>query len=79
MITDRSGRQEVLLPIDHNYNEIYDNLGFFKSKHKKFREFFFGGRVKKKPFKWLMRACDGPYCPINLRMTRTVLLVLKSQ
>ena len=48
MITDRSGRQEVLLPIDHNYNEIYDNLGFFKSKHKKFREFFFGGRVKKK-------------------------------
>ena len=47
MITDRSRRQEVLFPIDHNYNEIYDNLGFFKSKHKKFREFFFGGRVKK--------------------------------
>ena len=28
------------VPIDHNYNEIFDNLGFFKSKHKKFREFF---------------------------------------
>ena len=40
MITDRSGRQEVLSPIDHNYNEIYDNLGFFKSKNKKFRVFF---------------------------------------
>jgi len=74
MITDRNGRQEVLLPIDHNYNEIYDDLGFLNQTQKVPRVFFFGGS-EKKPFKWLMRACDGAYCPINLGMTRTVLLV----
>ena len=34
MITDRNGRQEILLPIDHNYNEIYDNLGFLNQTQK---------------------------------------------
>ena len=42
MITDRIGRHEVLLQINHDYNKIkvWDILGFFKSKQKKFREFF---------------------------------------
>ena len=40
MITDRIGRHEVLLAINHDYNKICDFLGFFQSKHEKFREFF---------------------------------------
>ena len=36
VITDRIGRHEVLLPINHNFNKICDILGsFFLSKHKK--------------------------------------------
>ena len=39
MITDRIGRHKVLLPINHDFNKIYDILGsFFESKHKKFRD-----------------------------------------
>ena len=41
MITDRIGRQEVLLPINHYYNKICYILGFFLIKHKNFREVFF--------------------------------------
>ena len=48
MITDRIGRHEVLLPINHNFNKICDILGsFFKSKHKKFRDFFASSEKKK--------------------------------
>ena len=36
MITDQIERNEVLLPINHNYNKICDILGFSKSKHEKF-------------------------------------------
>ena len=37
MITDRIGRHEVLLPINHNFNNMCDIIGyFFKSEHKKF-------------------------------------------
>ena len=32
MIIDRIGRQEVLLPITHNYNKIGDILVFFVIK-----------------------------------------------
>ena len=32
MITDQTGRHEVLLPINHNYNKICDILGFFPIK-----------------------------------------------
>ena len=40
MITDRIGRQEVLLPINHNDNEICDVLALLKiKKHNKFKEF----------------------------------------
>ena len=40
MITDRIGRNEVLLAINHDCNKICDFLGFFQSKQEKFREFF---------------------------------------
>ena len=52
MITDRIGRHEVLLQINHDYNKIkiWDILGFLKSKQKKFGEFFWLEVKKKKPF-----------------------------
>ena len=42
MITDRLGRHEVLLPINHNFNKICDIYVrlFLKLKHKKFQDFF---------------------------------------
>ena len=60
MITDGIGRHEVLLPINHNFNKICNILGsFFKSKDKKFRDFF--ASSEKRPFK---RWRDDAYCPI---------------
>ena len=51
LITDRIGRHEVLLPINHNFNKICDVLGsFFKSKHKKFQDIILLA-VKKKAFR----------------------------
>ena len=48
MITDRIGRHEVLLPVNHDFNKICDILGsVFESKHKKFRDFFFASSEKK--------------------------------
>ena len=41
MITDRIGRHEVLLPINHNYNKICDILGFFKVKTQEILRVFF--------------------------------------
>ena len=56
---DWIGQQEVLLPIKHNYNKIYDILGFLKWKYNKFWEFFCQ-QWKQKPFK-----CVHAYCPIT--------------
>ena len=36
MITDRIARHEVLVPINHNYNKIFDNF-FFQLKQNKLR------------------------------------------
>ena len=56
MITDRIGRNEVLLPINHNYNKICDILGFFKVKTQEILRGFFLLALKiKKPFK---HACE---------------------
>ena len=65
MITDRTGRHEVLLPINHNFNKICDIIGYFLNQNTRNSKFCFAGSGKKKPFK---RARDGAY------MTRTVLL-----
>ena len=41
MITDRIGRHDVLLPINHNLNKICDIISYdFNSKHKKFKILF---------------------------------------
>ena len=41
MITDRIGRDDVLLPINHNLNKICDIISYdFNSKHKKFKILF---------------------------------------
>ena len=67
MITDRIGRHEVLLPINHNFNKICDILGsFFNQNTRKLRDLF-ASSEKKRPFK---RARDGAYCP---GMTHTIL------
>ena len=50
------GRNEVLLPINHNYNKICDILGFFKVKTQEIlRDFFLLALKIKKPFK---HACE---------------------
>ena len=47
MITDRIGRHEVLLPINHNFNKICSIISlFFKSKHKN-SKFCFASSEKK--------------------------------
>ena len=60
MITDRIGRHEVLLLINHNFNKICDIIGYFL--HQRNSTFCFASIEKKKPFK---RARDGAYCPIT--------------
>ena len=62
MITDRIGRHEVLLPINHNFNKICDIIGHFLNQNTRNSKFVLLA-VKKNPFK---RALDGAYCPIKL-------------
>ena len=64
MITDRIGRHEVLLPVNHNYNKICDILGFFKLV-------FFLPAEKKSHLSARVRWC---VLSNHLGMTRTVLL-----
>ena len=50
MITDRTGRHAVLLPINLKYEKICDVFFFFlqlKIKNKIFREFLLTGKEKK--------------------------------
>ena len=61
MITDRFGRHEVLLPINHNSNKICDIIGYFLNQNTRNSKFCFAA-VKKKSH-------------LSARvMTRTVLL-----
>ena len=71
--TERIGRHAVLLPINHNYNNFCDILGFINlTKKKKFREFFFVVVVSR----------ENSHLSARLRRPvlsyYTVLLVLKS-
>ena len=61
MITDRIGRHEVLLPINHNFNKICDIIGYFLNQNTRNSEIFIASS-EKKPVK---RARDGAYCPIT--------------
>ena len=82
--SDPIRRHEILLPINHNYNKFCDILGFFKSKLKKFGDFFVGS--EKKPFKCaramartvqLLRLdmyCVLLHCPISAEIRTVVSL-----
>ena len=50
MITDRIGRHEVLLPINHTFNKICNILGYFLNQNTKNSKFCFASSEKKKPF-----------------------------
>ena len=69
MITDRIGRHEVLLSINHNFNKICDILGPFFNQNTRNSKILFSSSEKSR------QARDGTYCPItyNVGMTRTVL------
>ena len=41
MITDRIGRHEVLLPINHNFNKICDIVGCFLNQNTRNSKFCF--------------------------------------
>ena len=41
MITDRIGRHEVLLPINHNFNKICDIIGYFLHQNTRNLKFCF--------------------------------------
>ena len=48
MITDRIGRHEVLLPINHNINKICDLIGYFLNQNTRNSKFCFASSEKKK-------------------------------
>ena len=48
MITDRIGRHEVLLPINHNFNKICDTIGYFLNQNTRNSKFCFASSEKKK-------------------------------
>ena len=47
MITDRIGRHEVLLPINHNFNKICNIIGYFLNQNTRNSKFCFAGSEKK--------------------------------
>ena len=47
MITDRIGRHEVLLPINHNFNKICDIIGYFLNQNTRNSEIFIACSEKK--------------------------------
>ena len=46
MITDRIGRHEVLLPINHNINKICDIIGYFLNQNTRNSKFCFASSEK---------------------------------
>ena len=48
MITDRIGRHEVLLPINHNFNKICNIIGYFLNQNTRNSKFCFASSEKKK-------------------------------
>ena len=62
MITDRIGRNEVLLPINHNYNKICDVFSPLENKNKKTKSSL--ACVMARAIQSLHR--HDAYCPIAL-------------
>ena len=50
MITDRIGRHEVLLPINHNFNKICDIIGYFLNQNTRNSKFCIASIEKKSHF-----------------------------
>ena len=48
MITDRIGRHEVLLPVNHNFNKICDIIEYFLNQNTGNSKFCFASSEKKK-------------------------------
>ena len=71
MITDRIGRHEVLLPINHNFNEICDIIGYFLNQNTRNSEIFIASSEKKSHLSARVMA---RILSNYLGMTRTVLL-----
>ena len=61
MITDRIGRHEVLLPINHNFNKICDIIRYFLNQNTRNLRFCFASSEKKSH----LSARDGAYCPVT--------------
>ena len=72
MITDRIGRHEVLLPINHNFNKICNIIGYFLNQNTRNSKFCFASSEEKSH----LSACvmvrtvqllrHDAYCPIKL-------------
>ena len=71
MITDRIGRHEVLLPINHNFNKICDIIGYFLNQNTRNSTFCFASIEKKSHLSACVMARTvqllrhDAYCPIK--------------
>ena len=72
MITDRIGRHEVLLPINHNFNKICNIIGYFLNQNTRNSKFCFACSEKKSHLSARVMARTvqllrhDAYCPIKL-------------
>ena len=73
MIKDRIGRNEVLLPINDNYNKICDVLALLKKGNTRNSKKCLASNEKKKPFKCVHAMARSfqlhrhdAHCPITL-------------
>ena len=72
MITDRIGRHEVLLPINHNFNKICNIIGYFLNQNTRNSKFCFASSEKKSHLSARVMARTvqllrhDAYCPIKL-------------
>ena len=72
MITDRIGRYEVLLPINHNFNKICDIIGYFLNQNTRNSEIFIASSEKKSNLSARVMAHTvqllrhDSFCPIKL-------------
>ena len=71
MITDRIGRHEVLLPVNHNFNKICDIIGYFLNQNTINSKFCFASSEEKCHLSMRVMACTvqllrhDAYCPIH--------------
>ena len=71
MITDRIGRHEVSLPINHNFNKICEKKALFFISTQEIQSFFAGSEKKKAILACAMAHTvqllrHNAYCPIKL-------------